>query len=221
VAGGLGWWGGGVARETNDRNATNRILNGIADVHRATHRSYEALAHYHEALTAALQTDDLLQQVRTHNGLAHAHHELGHHDKAHYHTGQSARLLAELDIPKRIPLRYRFLKRRQPETARRTNPRPGRPTLAPRRRVNRPLWTSRRREKPCRASTRTPRHPPGADVRFTKTSRALADLAGGHADHTWPRRLAELTRPDVLILDLSRTRDYPGGLPGGALERRW
>jgi DNA replication protein DnaC len=41
----------------------------------------------------------------------------------------------------------------------------------------------------------------GADVRFTKTSRALADLAGGHADHTWPRRLAELTRPDVLILD--------------------
>jgi len=41
----------------------------------------------------------------------------------------------------------------------------------------------------------------GADVRFTKTSRALADLAGGHADRTWPRRLAELTRPDLLILD--------------------
>jgi DNA replication protein DnaC len=41
----------------------------------------------------------------------------------------------------------------------------------------------------------------GAGVRFTKTSRALADLAGGHADHTWPRRLAELTRPDLLILD--------------------
>jgi DNA replication protein DnaC len=41
----------------------------------------------------------------------------------------------------------------------------------------------------------------GADVRFTKTSRALADLAGGHADRTWPRRLAELARPDVLILD--------------------
>jgi DNA replication protein DnaC len=41
----------------------------------------------------------------------------------------------------------------------------------------------------------------GADVRFTKTSRALADLAGGHADRTWPRRLAELTRPHVLILD--------------------
>jgi DNA replication protein DnaC len=40
-----------------------------------------------------------------------------------------------------------------------------------------------------------------ADVRFTKTSRALADLAGGHADRTWPRRLAELTRPALLILD--------------------
>jgi DNA replication protein DnaC len=41
----------------------------------------------------------------------------------------------------------------------------------------------------------------GADVRFTKTSRVLADLAGGHADRTWPRRLAELARPDLLILD--------------------
>jgi DNA replication protein DnaC len=41
----------------------------------------------------------------------------------------------------------------------------------------------------------------GADVRFLKTSRALADLAGGHADRTWPRRLAELTRPALLILD--------------------
>jgi len=41
----------------------------------------------------------------------------------------------------------------------------------------------------------------GADVRFIKTSRALADLAGGHADHTFPRRLGELARPDLLILD--------------------
>lgn len=41
----------------------------------------------------------------------------------------------------------------------------------------------------------------GADVRFIKTSRALADLAGGHADRTWPRRLAELVRPALLILD--------------------
>src|SRR5712671_2446742 len=41
----------------------------------------------------------------------------------------------------------------------------------------------------------------GADVRFAKTSRVLADLAGGHADQTWPRRLGELARPAVLILD--------------------
>jgi DNA replication protein DnaC len=41
----------------------------------------------------------------------------------------------------------------------------------------------------------------GADVRFIKTSRALADLAGGHADHSWQRRLGELARPAVLILD--------------------
>jgi DNA replication protein DnaC len=41
----------------------------------------------------------------------------------------------------------------------------------------------------------------GAEVRFAKTSRVLATLAGGHADRTWPKRLAELTRPAVLILD--------------------
>jgi DNA replication protein DnaC len=51
----------------------------------------------------------------------------------------------------------------------------------------------------------------GADVRFTKTSRALADLAGGHADRTWPRRLAELTRPDLLILDDFAMRELTPG----------
>ncbi len=40
-----------------------------------------------------------------------------------------------------------------------------------------------------------------ADVRFAATSRVLSDLAGGHADHTWPRRLGELARPALLILD--------------------
>ncbi|MEV0388958.1 IS21-like element helper ATPase IstB [Nonomuraea sp. NPDC050643] len=41
----------------------------------------------------------------------------------------------------------------------------------------------------------------GMDVRFIKTSRALAHLAGGHADQTWRKRLAELTKPALLILD--------------------
>ncbi|GAA3085213.1 IS21-like element ISMt2 family helper ATPase IstB [Streptomyces olivoverticillatus] len=41
----------------------------------------------------------------------------------------------------------------------------------------------------------------GAHARFAKTSRVLADLASGHADRTWDRRLRELVRPDVLILD--------------------
>jgi len=41
----------------------------------------------------------------------------------------------------------------------------------------------------------------GADVRFTKTSRVLAELAGGHIDHSWTRRLRELARPALLILD--------------------
>ncbi|MGB8941067.1 MAG: ATP-binding protein [Streptomyces sp.] len=32
----------------------------------------------------------------------------------------------------------------------------------------------------------------GAHVRFAKTSRVLAELAGGHADRTWDKRLHEL-----------------------------
>ena len=41
----------------------------------------------------------------------------------------------------------------------------------------------------------------GAEARFIKTSRVLAHLAGGRADRTWDKRLAELTRPAVLVLD--------------------
>lgn len=41
----------------------------------------------------------------------------------------------------------------------------------------------------------------GAEARFIKTSRALADLAGGRADHSWHRRLRDLAKPAVLILD--------------------
>ena len=41
----------------------------------------------------------------------------------------------------------------------------------------------------------------GAETRFAKTSRVLAHLAGGRADLTWDKRLRELTRPAVLILD--------------------
>jgi DNA replication protein DnaC len=48
----------------------------------------------------------------------------------------------------------------------------------------------------------------GAEVRFYKTSRLLAHLAGGHADRTWPKRLAELIRPALLVLDDFAMREY-------------
>ena len=49
----------------------------------------------------------------------------------------------------------------------------------------------------------------GHEVRFAKTSRILADLAGGRADGTWDKRLKAWARPAVLVCDLSRARDYP------------
>ena len=41
----------------------------------------------------------------------------------------------------------------------------------------------------------------GHEVRFAKTSRVLADLAGGRADHTWDKRLRAGGRPAVVISD--------------------
>jgi DNA replication protein DnaC len=41
----------------------------------------------------------------------------------------------------------------------------------------------------------------GHEVRFAKTSRILADLAGGRADATWDKRLRAWARPAVLVCD--------------------
>ena len=48
----------------------------------------------------------------------------------------------------------------------------------------------------------------GHSVAFTKTSRLLADLAGGHADRSWETRLRRWARPTVLILDDFAIRDF-------------
>ena len=50
----------------------------------------------------------------------------------------------------------------------------------------------------------------GHSVLFTKTSRLLADLAGGHADRSWEARLRRWARPGLVILDLSRPGLGPG-----------
>lgn len=48
----------------------------------------------------------------------------------------------------------------------------------------------------------------GHSVIFTKTSRLLADLAGGHADRSWENRLRRWARPAVLILDDFAMREF-------------
>lgn len=51
----------------------------------------------------------------------------------------------------------------------------------------------------------------GHSVAFTKTSRLLADLAGGHADRSWESRLRRWARPALLILDDFAMRDFTPG----------
>ncbi|HLZ39109.1 MAG TPA: IS21-like element helper ATPase IstB [Mycobacteriales bacterium] len=48
----------------------------------------------------------------------------------------------------------------------------------------------------------------GHSVAFTKTSRLLADLAGGHADRSWPARLRRWARPALLIRDDFAIREF-------------
>ena len=45
-------------------------------------------------------------------------------------------------------------------------------------------------------------------VVFTKTSRLLADLAGGHADRSWSTRLRRWARPALLICDDFGMREF-------------
>ena len=59
----------------------------------------------------------------------------------------------------------------------------------------------------------------GAAVRFLKTSRALAHLAGGRADGTWHKRLGELARPAVPILDDFAMRALPPPRPTTSTSR--
>ncbi|MFK0259308.1 ATP-binding protein [Streptomyces sp. NPDC090445] len=61
----------------------------------------------------------------------------------------------------------------------------------------------------------------GAHVRFAKTSRILADLAGGHADRTWEKRIRETRpprrphprRPHPRRLRHAPTQRHPGRRP--------
>lgn len=48
----------------------------------------------------------------------------------------------------------------------------------------------------------------GYTVAFTKTSRLLADLAGGHADRTWEARLRRWARPSILVIDDFAMRSF-------------
>jgi DNA replication protein DnaC len=48
----------------------------------------------------------------------------------------------------------------------------------------------------------------GYSVAFTKTSRLLADLAGGHADRSFESRLARWARPQLVVFDDFAMRDF-------------
>ncbi len=48
----------------------------------------------------------------------------------------------------------------------------------------------------------------GYSVVFTKTSRLLADLAGGHVDRSFETRLSRWARPAVVVLDDFAMRDF-------------
>ncbi len=50
----------------------------------------------------------------------------------------------------------------------------------------------------------------GYRILFTKTSRLLSDLGGGHADGTWELRLRAYLQPPLLIIDDFAMREFTG-----------
>jgi DNA replication protein DnaC len=48
----------------------------------------------------------------------------------------------------------------------------------------------------------------GLTCRFITTSRLLGDLAGGHADGSWDKRVQAYTKPNLLILDDFAMREF-------------
>jgi DNA replication protein DnaC len=48
----------------------------------------------------------------------------------------------------------------------------------------------------------------GHDATFTTASHLLADLAGGHADRTFPARLRRLAKPAILVIDDFAMREF-------------
>ena len=95
----------------------------------------------------------------------------------------------------------RFRLRLQPRRPRRDHPRPGHPAVPRPRRIDHPARPGRGRQDHARPSPRAARLPPRPYRGVHQTSRLLADLAGGHADHTWATRLRRWARPALLICD--------------------
>ena len=95
-------------------------------------------------------------------------------------TAALTRRIRRARFESRPPWRIRL--HRQPEAPRRADPRPGRPALAGRRRIGHPLRARRRRQNPCRPSTRPPRHPP------RRRSPVRQDQPGPGRPRRWPRR---------------------------------
>ena len=70
------------------------------------------------------------------------------------------------------------------------------------------LLHGRGRQEPRGPGPRPPRRPARRRSPLLQNQPPLAHLAGGHADRTWPQRLAELTRPALVILDDFAMREY-------------
>ncbi|WUH98351.1 tetratricopeptide repeat protein [Spirillospora sp. NBC_00431] len=86
-----------LARATANRPLENETLNRLGET---AHRTGDpARAHHQEALDIATEIGDRYEQARAHDGLARAHHDLGHHREAREHRQQALTGYTELGVP--------------------------------------------------------------------------------------------------------------------------
>ena len=147
--------GDGTAQATNQSTARGRGV-GMSIVDPALHQCLRTLK-----LSGMLDTlDARLAQARA-GDLGHLEflQVLCHDEITRRETVAMTRRIRRARFEQQATL-GRLRLHRQPETARRADPRPGRAALARRRRVRDPVRPGRGRENPRRPGPRPPRHPP-------------------------------------------------------------
>lgn len=97
-----------LARADTDRVLEAQILNSLGDLHNATNRAQEALAHHEEARALADEIHYLPALADAHHGIANSCHSLEQQARARHHAEAALNLYLQLGSPAATAARQLF-----------------------------------------------------------------------------------------------------------------